>query len=97
MIGRRLKCRAPAARAECEHVRVVEQPVQQRGHGRGVAEEFAPVAHGAFGREDDRRAFIPAHDELEPIFGGGWWQFAHAEIVDDQQRIGQRCRGDLLA
>ncbi len=75
----------------------MEQSVEQRGHGRRVAEELAPVVDGAIGREDDRGPFIPADDELEQIFGGVRWQFAHAEIVDDQERDGTERREDLLA
>ena len=37
---------APAARAAGEDVRVVEQPIEQRGHGGGIAEELAPILDG---------------------------------------------------
>jgi hypothetical protein len=32
-------------------MRVMEEPVEQRGDGGGVAEELAPVFHGAVGRD----------------------------------------------
>ena len=38
---------APAARAAREDVRVVQQPIEQRGHGGRVAEEPTPVLDGA--------------------------------------------------
>ena len=37
----------PAARSTLEHVRVVEEAVEERGHRRGVAEELPPVVHGS--------------------------------------------------
>ena len=52
---------------------MVEQPVQHRRHGRGVAEELAPVVDRAIGGEDGQGPFIAAHDELKLIFGGGRW------------------------
>ena len=75
---------------------MVEQSVEQRGHGRRVAEELAPVVDGAIGREDGRGPLIPAHNELEQIFGSSRWQFPHAEVVDDQERDGAERREDLL-
>ena len=39
--------RAPAPGAAGQDVRVVEQPIEQRRDGGGVAEELAPVFHGA--------------------------------------------------
>jgi len=42
-VGRHLEFGPPAARAAREHVRVVEQSVEERGHGVNVAKPFAPV------------------------------------------------------
>ena len=42
---RRVKFRAPAPGAAIEHVRVVEQSVEQHGHRRGIAERISPVIH----------------------------------------------------
>jgi hypothetical protein len=38
-----LDLRAPAARAAFEHVRVVQQPIEQRGDRGGVAEQLPPT------------------------------------------------------
>jgi hypothetical protein len=38
-----VQARAPAARAAGEDVRVVEEPIEQRGDGGGVAEQLAPA------------------------------------------------------
>ena len=43
----RVQCGPPAARSTLEHVRVVEEAVEERGHRRGVAEELPPVVHGS--------------------------------------------------
>jgi hypothetical protein len=40
-------------------------------------------------------ATIAAHDDLEEILGGRVWEFAHSEIVDDEQRHG-RDRSDVV-
>ena len=48
---------APAARAALEDVRVMEQPIEERGDGGGVAEELAPVVDGPVrGQERATRA-----------------------------------------
>src|SRR5437773_7483345 len=38
---------APASRSAFEHVRMMEQPIEQRGDGGGVAEQLAPIIHGS--------------------------------------------------
>ena len=43
----RVQFGTPAARSTLEHVRVVEEAVEERGHRRGVAEELPPVVHGS--------------------------------------------------
>ena len=63
----------------------MEQAVEERGDGRGVAEELAPVVDGAVRREDRGGALVASHDELEEVLGGGVGQLAHAEVVDDEQ------------
>ncbi len=40
-----LDFRSPAARPALEHVRVMEQPVEESGDGGGVAEQLPPVVH----------------------------------------------------
>ena len=74
----------------------MEQPIEQRRDGRGVAEQLAPVVDGPIRRQQRGRAFVAAHDQLQEIFGGRVRQFAHAQVVDDQQRH-VRDREDGLA
>jgi hypothetical protein len=42
-----LDLRAPAARSALEHVRVMEQPIEQCRHRGGVAEQLSPVVDGS--------------------------------------------------
>ncbi len=70
---------------------MVEETIEQRGDGGGVAEELAPVLDGAIRSDQRGRSFVAAHDDLEEILGRGVRQPAHAEIVDEQERDG----GDL--
>ena len=70
----------------------MEQPIEQRGDGGGVAEQLAPVVDGSIRSEQCRRPLVAAHDDLQEILGGGVRQFAHAEVVDDEQRHGRRVR-----
>ena len=65
---------------------VVEQAVQHgadRGH---VSQQLAPVLHGTVGSQQRTGTLVTSHDNLQQIFRGGQGQFAHAEIIDDQQR-----------
>jgi len=92
-----VKFRAPAARPASEHVRVVEQPVEQRGHRGGVAEQLAPVVDGPIRGQDRRRAFVAPHDQFEQIFCGRGRELPHPQIIDDQQRDGAEGGEDVLA
>ena len=42
---------APAARPALEHVCVMQEPVEQRGDGGGVAEELSPLVDRTVGGE----------------------------------------------
>jgi hypothetical protein len=71
---------------------MVEQPIEQRRDGGGVAEEFAPVLDGAVGGDQRGRFFVAAHDDLEEILGRGVRQLPHGEIVDHEERDGGELR-----
>ena len=83
-----VEARAPAFRPTGEDVGVVEQAVEHRGDGGGIAEEFAPVLHGPVRSEQGRGLLVAAHHDLEEILGGGVRELAHPEIVDDEQGDG---------
>jgi len=67
---------------------VVEEAVEQRADGRGVAEELAPVLDRTIRRDQCGGAFVSAHDDLQEILGRGVRETLHPEIVDDQERDG---------
>ncbi len=62
-----MKPGAPAAWAAREDVRVVEQPIEQRGDGGGIAEELASVLDGPV-RGDERPA--PWRESFEVLVHG---------------------------
>ena len=76
---------APAARAALQHVRVMEQAIEQRRDGGGVAEQLPPVFDRSVRGEDRGGPLVAAHDQLEQVLGRGVGQLAHAEVVDDEQ------------
>ena len=44
---------------------MMQEAMEERGHRRGVAEQLAPVVHEPIGRQQRRRPFVAAHDQLE--------------------------------
>jgi hypothetical protein len=78
-------------------MRVMEQAIEEGGDGCGISEELAPIIDGTIRRQQRRRAFVAAHDQLEEIFSGGMREFAHAEIVDDEERDDRQFREVGLA
>ena len=79
----------PAPRAAFEHVRVMEQPIEERSDGGRVAEQLPPVVHRSVGRQECGRALVAAHDDLQEIFGRGVWQLPHAQIINNQEWHGR--------
>ena len=77
---------APAARAAFEHVSMVQQPIEERRDGRGVPKQFSPIVNRSIRGQERGCALVAPHDELQEIFGGRVLQFAHAKVVDDQER-----------
>ena len=67
---------------------MVQEAVEEGGDGRGIAEQLPPVVDRPIRGEERARAFVPAHHELEDIFGGRGRELPHAEVVDDEQRHG---------
>jgi hypothetical protein len=78
-------------------VRVVEEPIEQRGDGGRVAEQLAPVLHRAIRGEQRRGPLVAAHDDFQEVLGGGGREPTHAEVVDDEQRDGGEVREGGLA
>ena len=63
----------------------MEEAIQQRRDGGGVAEELAPVLDRPVRGEHRGGPLVAAHDQLEQVLGRGVGQLAHAEVVDDEQ------------
>ena len=72
---------APATRPALEHVRVMEQAVEQRGDGGGVAEQLSPVVDRAVRGEHRGGLLVALHDEFEQVLGGGVGQLSHAQVT----------------
>ena len=77
---------APTPRPALEHVAVMQQAIEHGADGGNIAEHFAPVVNRAIGSQQCTAAFVAAHDDFQQILGGGMWQLAHAEVIQDQQR-----------
>ncbi len=71
-------------------MRVVQQAVEERRDGGRIPQELAPIIDGTIRRQQRRRPFVAAHDQLEEVFSGRVRQFTHAEVIDDQQRHGRQ-------
>ena len=64
----------------------MQQAVKHGADGGDIAQKFAPVLHRTIGGEQRAEAFVTAHDDFQQILGGGMREFAHTEVVDDEQR-----------
>ena len=74
----------------------MEEPIEERGDGGGIPEQFPPVVDRPVRGEQRARPLVAAHDELEEILGRGGRELPHAEVVDDEERHGGEL-GHLLA
>ena len=63
----------------------MQQPVEQRGDGGGVAEQLPPVVDWSIRGEHRGGPLVTAHDQLEQVLGRGVGQLAHAEATATQQ------------
>ena len=79
---------APASRTALDDVTVVEEAIEHGGDGCGVAQQLPPVFDGTIRSQQCTRPLIAAHDDLEQVFGGGEWKFAHTEVINDEERNG---------
>ena len=64
----------------------MEQAIEQRGDGRRVAEELAPILDGPVRGDERRGTLVATHDDLEEILARGGRELTHAEVVDDEER-----------
>ena len=69
---------------------MVEEAVEHGADGGRIAEQLAPVFHGAVRGHQRAGPFVAPHNNLQEFFGGGQGQLAHAEVIDDEQRHGDQ-------
>jgi len=67
---------------------MMQQTVEHGADCGDIAEQLAPVFDRAVGSKQCAEAFVTAHDDFQQILGGGEREFAHPEVVDDEQRHG---------
>ena len=77
---------SPAARAAFEKVSVMQQSIQHGGDGGTIAEQLSPVFHWSVGGNKRAGSLIASHDDFQQFLGGGQWQLAHSQVVDDEKR-----------
>ena len=66
---------------------MVEQTIEQGRDGGGVAQELAPVVHGAIRSDQRGRFFVAAYDDLEEILGRRVRELPHGEIINQMSTI----------
>ena len=74
-----------AAALELDDLGVVEEAIEHRAGGGGVAEQLPPVLDGTVGADHRRPRLVPPGEDLEEVLGGRRWQATHAEILDHDQ------------
>ena len=67
---------------------VVQKTIQHGGDGGTIAEQLAPVFHRPIRRNQRASSFVASHDDFQQFLGGGQWQLAHSQVVDDEKRHG---------
>src|SRR5438876_12393371 len=72
---------AAAARAAREHVRVMEQAIEEGGDGGGVGEQLAPVLERTVRGGERRRPLVATADRLERVPRGGRRALAPAGVI----------------
>src|SRR5438552_4952694 len=95
--GRQFSFGAPTARSAFQDVAMMEQAIEHGADGRGIAQQFAPVLDRSIGSHDGTGAFVAAHYDLQQILSRSQWQFAHAEIIKDEQRQRHQPLHELFA
>ena len=76
---------APALVSGLDDVAVVGEPVGQRGRHLGVAEYGGPFAEVEVRRDNHRRTFVEAADQVEQELAAGLGEGEIAEFVEDQE------------
>jgi hypothetical protein len=67
---------------------MMENAVEHGGDRSHIARQFALVFNWPVGSEQRAGALVAPHDDLQQILSRSQRQFAHTEIVDNEQRRG---------
>jgi hypothetical protein len=62
---------------------VMQQAIEHGTGGGHIAEQFAPMFHRAIRSQQRAKSLVAAHHNFQQILGGGVWQLAHAEVVEN--------------
>jgi hypothetical protein len=63
---------------------MMQQPIEHCADCCDIAEQLAPVLNRTIGSQQGAETFVAAHNDFQQVLGGGVWEFAHAEVIDDQ-------------
>ena len=72
---------------ETDDIGMVNNPIDHRRRHRRVTENIAPPTKSQIARQDQRRLFIPARDELEEQIRGVLIEWDVADLVNDQDAV----------
>ena len=75
----------------------MQQAVQHGGHRGHIAQQLSPVFDRTIRRQQRARPLVSPHDDFQQVLGRGMRQFAHAEIVDNEERHAGHRLHELLA
>jgi hypothetical protein len=64
---------------------MVQQTIEHGTDGGHIAKEFAPIIHGSIRGQQRAEPFVAAHHDFQQILGSSVGQFAHAEVIENEQ------------
>jgi hypothetical protein len=65
--------------------RVREEAIENRGCGRDVAEEHAPILCRTVGGNERRCSFVPTHKDLQEVLGRVRSELLHPKVFEHEQ------------
>jgi len=66
----------------------MQQTIPHGADGGDVAEQFSPVLDRTVGSKQCAEALVAAHNDFQQVLGGCVREFAHAEVINNEQRHG---------
>ena len=74
---------------------VLQEPIQNGGGGRHVADQLGPVLQRTIAGHHRRTILVPAHDDLQQAFAAAPGKLFHSHVVDNEQ-VGVKIPGQRL-